>query len=534
MGPELIQITSLPQLVPSRVCLSCDVCCRFPEEDSFLRPYFTAEEISRAIARGLDSTQFPESVGCQVSLVPNPSGEGYLCPAFDPSTHHCRIYDVRPLDCQIYPLALMWSQDRSEVLLGWDTKCPFSAQSGLRTEPAFPQSSALSPQPSVLGPAIRVYADQIASLIERGKTIETLVKNPRLIGPFQDDVVILRTLPRLTARLRGRHEASGEGRAVHASVLSSQSSIPSPSHLAPLTLDDRPLVEEALASTGWIGETPLATYAFAPHFIWREPFSYWWADIAGHVCLFAEYTDGIFMPLPPLGPGPIEEPLAQAVAFMKSRNKGSTVTRVENVPGELRPSLEALGYCLTPKDPDYLYGAVDLVKLAGDRYKSQRAACNRFTRSQRSRSEPYQSTQADACLALHRQWVAQQEARDPLVIGAVARQMLKDSAAAHREALLHHRELGLVGSVVWVDGAVGAYTFGFELTPSMFGILLEVADRSVPGLAQFIFRECCREAVARGYTLINTMDDSGLPSLARSKQAYHPCRLLSNYILSER
>src|SRR5437868_9945275 len=33
--------SALPQLVPSRTCLQCDVCCRFPDPDSSLRPYFT-------------------------------------------------------------------------------------------------------------------------------------------------------------------------------------------------------------------------------------------------------------------------------------------------------------------------------------------------------------------------------------------------------------------------------------------------------------------------------------------------------------
>ena len=144
----------LLQLVPSRVCLQCDVCCRFPEAGSFLRPYFTAEEIQRAVARGINPAHFPDPNGSQVSVVPNPSGEGYLCPAFDPATSHCRIYDDRPLDCQIYPLAVMWgapamtgdrqsaigdrpdssplpiahsplpaaSAEKPQVVLGWDTK----------------------------------------------------------------------------------------------------------------------------------------------------------------------------------------------------------------------------------------------------------------------------------------------------------------------------------------------------------------------------------------------------------------------------
>ena len=116
---------ALPQLVPSRTCLQCDVCCRFPDPDSALRPYFTENEIALALAGGVVETAFPNRRGSQVILVPDPHGDGYLCPAFDAATSTCRIYEQRPLDCQLYPLALMWDEPHDQVLLGWDTKCPF-------------------------------------------------------------------------------------------------------------------------------------------------------------------------------------------------------------------------------------------------------------------------------------------------------------------------------------------------------------------------------------------------------------------------
>ncbi len=115
----------LPQVVPDSACFRCDVCCRFPEADSFLRPYFTRLEIADAVAHGVPDSFFSNQSGSQVDLVKNPIGEGYLCPAFDLKSGRCGIYDVRPLDCQLYPLALMWDASGREVLLGWDSKCPF-------------------------------------------------------------------------------------------------------------------------------------------------------------------------------------------------------------------------------------------------------------------------------------------------------------------------------------------------------------------------------------------------------------------------
>jgi len=577
--PKLLPMAPLPQLVPSQACFSCDVCCRFPEADSFLRPYFTAEEIQGAVSHGLDPAHFSEPTGCQVTVVPNPSGEGYLCPALDPSTSRCRIYDSRPLDCQLYPLALMWSADGSEVLLGWDSKCPFLRESadegrgargeGLESGEEREAKASLGHQPSATRlsspksishqlppPGIRAYADQIASLIERDETIGTLVRHPRLIGPFQEDVAVLRTVPRLTARLTVSREASGESPRVSASPC------PSPSEgatrrrgdatslaLRPLTLDDRPRFERALAGF----QTPLAHYAFAPHVVWRECFSYRWAEVAGCFCLFAEYADGVFMPLPPLrletgerreARGEREESgrlplaacpspsvLAACFALMRERNKGTAVSRIENIPEEFKPAFESLGYRLVPKDPDYLYRASDLAGLVGDRYKSQRAACNRFVRVYATaKLEAYQEADSDECLALFRNWAAQKQ-QEPC--DELASYMLSDAESAHREALVHHHELGLVGRVVRVGAAIRGYTFGCRRSVSVFCVLFEVADRTIPGLAQFMFKEFCREAAGEGYEFVNTMDDSGLPSLARSKRAYHPVQLVTSFIATE-
>ncbi len=81
-----------------------------------------------------------------------------------------------------------------------------------------------------------------------------------------------------------------------------------------------------------------------------------------------------------------------------------------------------------------------------------------------------------------------------------------------------------------VERTIRAYTFGYERLPNVFCILLEIADRSVPGAAQTLFRECCREAAHQGYEFINTMDALGLPSLARSKRTYGPVAMLASYI----
>ncbi len=528
--PELrhLPMIALPQFVPNRTCLSCEICCRFPEPNSLLRPYFTDQEINRAVERGIDPAHFPAKDGCQINVVPDPAGEGYLCPAFDPVTSECRIYEIRPLDCQIYPLAVMWNREQREVVLGWDRKCPFV--SGERREVPDPLPLALHR----LLPDLEAYGARIASLLERDDILDTFVRHPRLIGPFQEDVVILRSVPRLTARLAVKRNAStvkpGETSDRVFGFSPSASRFP----LHPLTLADRPRVERALASSDLSADdAPLAACSFAYHFVWRGVLPYYWAELEGQLCLFAESPDGLFLALPPLGPGPLRPALDAAFEFMRARNGGSPVSRVENVPSSLVPCLEAWGYRLRAKPPDYLYRVSDLVRLAGNRYKSQRAACNRFEREHRGRVrfDPYRADDRATCEALFRHWSRQKQRGG---LDGAAKQMLMDSESAHRDMLTHSEALGLSGAVVRIDGTVRAYTFGYRLAPAVFCVCAEVTDREVPGLAAWVFREFCRQALQQEYEFVNTMDDADLSGLARSKRAYHPDRLIPNWMASVR
>ena len=119
----------LYQIIPTDVCLSCDVCCRFLEKDSPLAPIFTENETGRLISKGIDRALFQrqkDGKSNQIALIPHE--DHYICPFFEPETHHCKIYPTRPLDCRLYPFTIMFSEDRTRVVLGVDMLCPFSEE----------------------------------------------------------------------------------------------------------------------------------------------------------------------------------------------------------------------------------------------------------------------------------------------------------------------------------------------------------------------------------------------------------------------
>lgn len=479
---------ALPQLVPGAACFRCDVCCRFPDADSFLRPYFTHSEISDAVAHGVPESFFPDKSGSQVDLVKDPAGEGYLCPAFDSKSGRCGIYGVRPLDCQLYPLALMWDESGREVLLGWDTKCPFMRE-------AVPS-------------AIHQHAECIVDLLITNTGLEKIAAHPSLIGRFQDDVVVLKKLPQLTVRLRS-------GRVNQ--------------RLRPLTLPDAPRFAKALERAQVIGHDMPAAFAFPYHYMWSSLLPYWWMESDHTVFLFAESPDGWFMPLPPLGAGPLDQAVEQAFALMRSWNGPSPVSRIENVTESQKQLLERDGIQFGRKGGDYLYQVGALAALAGDHYKPQRALCNRAAREQAITKEPYRLDYRSDCALLYRRWAEQKRQGH---LDQMGKLLLEDAEIAHTLVFREHERMGLSGTVLRVNNGIAAYTFGYWLTPQTWCILLEVADRSIPGLAQWVFRETCRTAMAQGAVYINAMDDAGLPGLRSAKLAYRPSAVLDTWVIT--
>ena len=178
---------TLYQIIPSEVCFSCDVCCRFLEVDSPLAPIFTETEKDNAVAQGADPKLFrPQRDGASAQIQLKHHNDFYICPFFDPETSHCTIYPIRPLDCQLYPFALMFSEDRREVVLGVDTLCPFG-EKYLETE------------------AFQRHIRAVINYVESEAVIAQIAAHWCLIGDYQETVIIVHTLAQLTDATSAPH-----------------------------------------------------------------------------------------------------------------------------------------------------------------------------------------------------------------------------------------------------------------------------------------------------------------------------------------
>ena len=300
--------------------------------------------------------------------------------------------------------------------------------------------------------------------------------------------------------------------------------------LQPLTLKDKPIFDAYAHRT----YTRLSHYAFAPLYIWQEHFRFYWTLLADYLCIFAKQGDDYFMPILPI---PSETKnrsylniINKAYQFMLASNRNPHIARIENVPQELISYFERNGFRATLKGTEYLYETEALVGLRGDRYKQQRHAYNVFvTKYPAAKLHPYTPADQDACLALYNAWF---KARSDKYDDPIYNAMLDDSESAHCIGISHADALGLVGRVVWIDGEIRGYTFGYPLNVDTFCILFEVTDLKIKGLAQFIYREFCKELMDT-YRWMNAMDDSGLENLKRVKNAYHPIQLIPSYNIIE-
>lgn len=111
----------IKQFVPSEFCLNCRNCCRFRDEKSVWSPCLLDEEIQVLLEHKIPPAAI--SLDRRLLLIPDPCGEGFICPFLNNQDNKCRIYKIRPFECALYPFLLNMRNGR--VLLTVDLNCPY-------------------------------------------------------------------------------------------------------------------------------------------------------------------------------------------------------------------------------------------------------------------------------------------------------------------------------------------------------------------------------------------------------------------------
>lgn len=154
----------IKQFVPQEYCLKCQGCCRFKEDNSVWSPCLLDEEIIGLIDKeGVPAASI--TVDRRLQPVPNPDGVGFICPFLGTKDNKCKIYSLRPFECQLYPFLI--NLRKGKVLLTVDLNCPYVYEK-INTQET------------------KDYIVYLAGYLNSPKMIKMLKDNPQIIQAYEE------------------------------------------------------------------------------------------------------------------------------------------------------------------------------------------------------------------------------------------------------------------------------------------------------------------------------------------------------------
>ncbi|MCM8783751.1 MAG: phosphatidylglycerol lysyltransferase domain-containing protein [Candidatus Omnitrophica bacterium] len=450
----------IPQFIPQEICLKCEVCCRFIDEFSPWAPFILKGEIDKyKCYKFLPS--FINSYGINLRGIKNRNF--YVCPFFNSNQKKCLIYNERPLDCRLYPFVLFYNEDYTEVHLGIDLQCPYLRDKDMNI--------------------FLNFAKRLKSILENEENFETVYQNPGLIMDYNTNFFTFGILDKISSKIFGKE-----------------------TNLKMISLKDKELFNKFLTEDG-----KNFSYAFEYLYSWRNIAYLLWEVVDNNLLVFCKQGESSFLILPPLG----KTISPQAINFGKSF-LGKNM-RIDNVTVHYSDFFKQNNFKLKCVNLEYIYESLKIAELKGDGFKSQRCAYNYFHKNYPAKIRELTSKDGSECLKLYELWTGD---RLKKYKSEHYRLLIEDNFFAQRRLLSDYELLDLEGIVLEIGGEIKGYSFGYPLDQDNFCIFAEVVDFRFKGIAQYMFSEFCRRL--KNFKFINTMDDSGLENIRKTKLSYRP------------
>ena len=161
----------IKQFVPSEVCLKCKGCCRFNDMNSVWAPCLLDEDIQNLLDRDIPSAVI--SIDKRLLSIPVEGAATYLCPFLGSDGNKCKVYDIRPFECQLYPFLL--SVRNKKINLTIDLNCPYASEMVNKKE-------------------FKDYMEYLTAYLNSPAQVELLKENPHILQAYEDvlDIVELK------------------------------------------------------------------------------------------------------------------------------------------------------------------------------------------------------------------------------------------------------------------------------------------------------------------------------------------------------
>jgi hypothetical protein len=284
-----------------------------------------------------------------------------------------------------------------------------------------------------------------------------------------------------------------------------------------LQLSDRDWVQRALQTSDFSG----CEYSFANNLAWRRS-----ADTRitrykdFYISVSLDTEDGIPTFLFPAGSGDFRDVLGE---MQETAHAMGHPLRIAGVTADTLPILEAhapgaFTAVPYPDGFDYVYQTADLIALSGKKYHKKRNHLMRFWREHENAVfSEMTPADFDACIAQSVRFYNEKDRYTD-------RSSVAEQFAIHTY-FSHFQELGLCGGVLRVGDDLVGFSIGEPLCRDMFVTHIEKADIRYHG-AYPALMQAFTAHFAKSYRFLNREEDLGIEGLRRSKQSYHPIRMV--------
>ena len=265
--------------------------------------------------------------------------------------------------------------------------------------------------------------------------------------------------------------------------------------------------------------------------IWRRRHELHFCEIDGYLW-FVYYPNNAFnmMFSEPIGDYNDKEALKQSINhWMAFCTQNGYPLRVRHVSDFFKQFLIDLGLELLihskEADFDYIYEAVDLANLSGNKFHKKKNHLNQFIKRYEGRYSIFDlnESNAQAALTAARNWCISNGCGETL-------DLCHEYHGIH-EILTNWKTYagrGLEGVVIFVDEEPVALTFGEIIPNDTFLVHIEKADSSVQG-AYTAINHAMANRVAERCLYINREQDMGIEGIRKAKLSYHPHHLVAKY-----
>ena len=158
----------IKQLLPQEACLKCRGCCRFKEADSVWSPCLLEEEIQGFLDKDIPPALI--SIDRRLRPVPALAQEGFVCPFLSSQDNKCKVYNIRPFECQLYPFLL--SLCDKKVFITVDLNCPYVKE-------------------NINSPGFKQYSEYLTAYLNSPGQLRALKDNPQILQAYEGVLDIL-------------------------------------------------------------------------------------------------------------------------------------------------------------------------------------------------------------------------------------------------------------------------------------------------------------------------------------------------------